>query len=68
MAVPAVAGGRLDEELLHVGAGDDALVELDVQRAAAGEGQLAGLAQDVAEVVVDHLQGRSSNSFCMLAA
>jgi hypothetical protein len=53
----AVARGRLDEELLHVGAGDDALVELDVERAAAGEGQAAGLAQDVAEVVVQHLQG-----------
>jgi hypothetical protein len=53
----AVARGRLDEKLLHVGAGDDALVELDVERAAAGEGQAAGLAQDVAEVMVEHLQG-----------
>jgi hypothetical protein len=51
-----IARGRLHEEFLHLGAGDDLLVELDVERAAAGEGQPAGLAQDVAEVVVHHLQ------------
>ena len=52
-----VTGSRLDEQLLDVRTGNDLLVELDVQRAAAGEGQLAGFTQGVAQVVVDHLQG-----------
>jgi hypothetical protein len=51
-----IAGGRLDEEFAHIRAGDDLLVELDVERAAAGKGEAAGLAQDVAEVMLDHLQ------------
>ena len=51
-----VAGRRLDEQLLHFGARDDLLVELTFQRAAAGESDLAGLADDIAEVVVHHLQ------------
>ncbi|OMP11032.1 hypothetical protein COLO4_04070, partial [Corchorus olitorius] len=53
-----VAGGGLHEQFGHVRTGDDLLVQLDVQRAAAGEGQLAGFLEDVAQVVVDHLQGQ----------
>ena len=44
-----IAGGRLHEQLLDVVAGDDLLVQLDVQRAAAGEGDLAGFLEDIAE-------------------
>ncbi len=51
-----VAGSGLNEQLLHLGPGDDFLVELDVQRAAAGESDLAGLLDDVAQIVVHHLQ------------
>jgi hypothetical protein len=51
-----VARRRLDEEFADVRAGDDLLVELDVQRAATGKSEAAGLAQNVAEVMLDHLQ------------
>jgi hypothetical protein len=51
-----VTGGRLDEEFAYVRTGNDLLVELDVQRPAAGKGKAAGLPQDVAQIVVEHLQ------------
>ena len=53
-----IARRRLYEQLFHVVAGNDLLVQLHVQRTAAGEGQLAGVLEDVAQVVVDHLQGQ----------
>ncbi len=53
-----IAGRRLHEQLFHVVTGDDFLVQFDVQRATAGEGQLAGVLEDVAQVMVDHLQGQ----------
>ena len=49
-----IARCRLDEKLPHVRPGNDLLVELDVERATAREGQLAGFAQDFAEVMIDH--------------
>ncbi len=52
----SITGGRLDEQLLDLLAGDDLLVEFDVERTTAGKGDLAGLADDVTEVVVHHLQ------------
>ncbi|MCY1420537.1 hypothetical protein D9M71_361620 [compost metagenome] len=51
-----ITGRRLYEQLFDVVAGDDFLVQLDVQRTATGIGQLAGFLEHVAQVVVDHLQ------------
>src|SRR5690554_699024 len=51
-----IAGSGLDEQLLDLGAGNDLLVEFDVQRAAAGKGDLAGFTDDIAQVVVHHFQ------------
>ena len=51
-----IARCRLHKQFLDVRAGDDLLIQLDVQRAAAGKGQPAGLLEDVAEVILDHLQ------------
>src|SRR5690606_14719766 len=53
---PSITRGRLHEQFLHLWTSNDLLVELDVQRATAGKGNLAGLADDVAQVVVHHLQ------------
>ena len=43
----SITGGRLYEQLLDLLAGDDLLVEFDVERATAGKGDFAGLADDV---------------------
>jgi len=51
-----ITGRRLYEEFFDFRAGNDFLVQLHVQRAAARKGHLAGFLEDVAQVVVDHLQ------------
>ena len=52
-----VRSGGLHEQLPHVAPGQDALVELDVEGHPAGKGQLAGLGEQIAQVVVDEPQG-----------
>ncbi len=51
-----ITRGRLYEQFFHVRARDDALVEFDVQGTATGKGQAAGFLENVAEIIIDHLQ------------
>ncbi len=51
-----ITGRGLHEQLFDFRAGDDALVEFDVQRTATGESDLAGFLEDVTQVVIHHLQ------------